>query len=70
VAPGWLATEEDLCCLYRLALEKGLAGTSYHAVADEGATMAEMKADQDRPDSRHQPPGLFQDLAFRTLLRS
>jgi nucleoside-diphosphate-sugar epimerase len=28
----------DVACLYRLALEKGLAGTSYHAVADEGVT--------------------------------
>jgi nucleoside-diphosphate-sugar epimerase len=26
----------DVARLYRLALEKGLAGTSYHAVADEG----------------------------------
>jgi nucleoside-diphosphate-sugar epimerase len=28
----------DVAHLYRLALEKGLAGTSYHAVADEGVT--------------------------------
>ena len=28
----------DVARLYRLALEKGLAGTSYHAVADEGVT--------------------------------
>ena len=28
----------DVARLYRLALEKGLAGTAYHAVADEGVT--------------------------------
>ncbi len=28
----------DVARLYRLALEKGVAGTSYHAVADEGVT--------------------------------
>ncbi|MES2294307.1 MAG: SDR family oxidoreductase [Pseudomonadota bacterium] len=28
----------DVARLYRLALEKGLAGTSYHAVGDEGVT--------------------------------
>lgn len=28
----------DVARLYRLALEKGRAGTSYHAVADEGVT--------------------------------
>jgi nucleoside-diphosphate-sugar epimerase len=28
----------DVARLYRLALEKGQAGTSYHAVADEGVT--------------------------------
>jgi nucleoside-diphosphate-sugar epimerase len=28
----------DVARLYRLALEKGSAGTSYHAVADEGVT--------------------------------
>jgi nucleoside-diphosphate-sugar epimerase len=28
----------DVAHLYRLALEKGIAGTSYHAVADEGVT--------------------------------
>jgi nucleoside-diphosphate-sugar epimerase len=28
----------DVARLYRLALEKGTAGTSYHAVADEGVT--------------------------------
>jgi nucleoside-diphosphate-sugar epimerase len=28
----------DVARLYRLALEKGAAGTSYHAVADEGVT--------------------------------
>jgi nucleoside-diphosphate-sugar epimerase len=28
----------DVACLYRLALEKGQAGASYHAVADEGVT--------------------------------
>jgi nucleoside-diphosphate-sugar epimerase len=28
----------DVARLYRLALENGLAGTSYHAVADEGVT--------------------------------
>ena len=28
----------DVARLYRLALEKGIAGTSYHAVADEGVT--------------------------------
>jgi nucleoside-diphosphate-sugar epimerase len=28
----------DVARLYRLALEKGLAGKSYHAVADEGVT--------------------------------
>ena len=28
----------DVARLYRLALEKGLGGTSYHAVADEGVT--------------------------------
>jgi nucleoside-diphosphate-sugar epimerase len=28
----------DVARLYRLALEKGLPGTSYHAVADEGVT--------------------------------
>ncbi|HEY2444441.1 MAG TPA: SDR family oxidoreductase [Rhizomicrobium sp.] len=28
----------DVARLYRLALEKGLTGTSYHAVADEGVT--------------------------------
>jgi len=28
----------DVARLYRLAVEKGMAGTSYHAVADEGVT--------------------------------
>jgi nucleoside-diphosphate-sugar epimerase len=32
----------DVARLYRLALEKGLAGTSYHAVADEGVTMRDI----------------------------
>lgn len=32
----------DVARLYRLALENGLAGTSYHAVADEGVTMRDI----------------------------
>jgi nucleoside-diphosphate-sugar epimerase len=32
----------DVARLYRLALEKGVAGTSYHAVADEGVTMRDI----------------------------
>jgi len=32
----------DVARLYRLALEKGLAGKSYHAVADEGVTARDM----------------------------
>jgi nucleoside-diphosphate-sugar epimerase len=32
----------DVARLYRLALEKGLAGTSYHAVADEGVTARDL----------------------------
>jgi len=32
----------DVARLYRLALEKGLAGASYHAVADEGVTMRDI----------------------------
>ncbi|MGH6888112.1 MAG: SDR family oxidoreductase [Rhizomicrobium sp.] len=32
------AHRQDVARLYRLALEKGRAGTSYHAVADEGVT--------------------------------
>jgi nucleoside-diphosphate-sugar epimerase len=33
----WSAAHRlDVARLYRLALEKGVAGTSYHAVADEG----------------------------------
>ena len=32
----------DVARLYRLALEKGLAGTRYHAVADEGVTMRDL----------------------------
>ncbi|MEJ0097922.1 MAG: 3-beta hydroxysteroid dehydrogenase [Bauldia sp.] len=33
----WAAAHRlDVARLYRLALEKGIAGTSYHAVADEG----------------------------------
>ena len=35
----WSAAHRlDVARLYRLALEKGLTGTSYHAVADEGVT--------------------------------
>jgi nucleoside-diphosphate-sugar epimerase len=35
----WSAAHRlDVARLYRLALEKGVAGTSYHAVADEGVT--------------------------------
>jgi nucleoside-diphosphate-sugar epimerase len=35
----WSAAHRlDVARLYRLALEKGRAGTSYHAVADEGVT--------------------------------
>jgi len=35
----WAAAHRlDVAQLYRLALEKGIAGTSYHAVADEGVT--------------------------------
>jgi nucleoside-diphosphate-sugar epimerase len=35
----WSAAHRlDVARLYRLALEKGLASTSYHAVADEGVT--------------------------------
>lgn len=32
----------DVARLYRLALEKGEAGSSYHAVADEGVTMRDV----------------------------
>ena len=32
----------DVARLYRLALEKGVAGASYHAVADEGVMMRDM----------------------------
>lgn len=32
----------DVARLYRLALEKGMAGTSYHAVADEGVTARDL----------------------------
>lgn len=32
----------DVARLYRLALEKGVAGKSYHAVADEGVTVRDM----------------------------
>lgn len=38
-ANRWSAAHRlDVARLYRLALENGLAGTSYHAVADEGVT--------------------------------
>lgn len=38
-ANRWAAAHRlDVARLYRLALEKGVAGTSYHAVADEGVT--------------------------------
>jgi nucleoside-diphosphate-sugar epimerase len=32
----------DVARLYRLALEKGVAGKSYHAVADEGVTVRDI----------------------------
>jgi nucleoside-diphosphate-sugar epimerase len=32
----------DVACLYRLALEKGQAGSRYHAVAEEGVSMREI----------------------------
>jgi nucleoside-diphosphate-sugar epimerase len=39
----WSAAHRlDVARLYRLALEKGLAGTSYHAVADEGVAAREI----------------------------
>lgn len=38
-ANRWAAAHRlDVARLYRLALEKGVGGTSYHAVADEGVT--------------------------------
>jgi len=36
------AHRADVARLYRLALEKGDAGSSYHAVADEGVTMRDV----------------------------
>jgi len=36
------AHRKDVARLYRLALENGKAGTSYHAVADEGVTMRDI----------------------------
>jgi nucleoside-diphosphate-sugar epimerase len=32
----------DAACLYRLALERGSAGTRFHGVADEGVAVREM----------------------------
>lgn len=36
------AHRKDVAVLYRLALEKGVAGTPYHAVADEGVPMRDI----------------------------
>src|SRR5580698_9815112 len=36
------AHRTDVARLYRLALEKGVAGTSFHAVADEGVRMRDI----------------------------
>lgn len=39
----WSAAHRlDVAPVYRLALEKGIAGTSYHAVAEEGVTLREI----------------------------